>query len=67
MLNLIAPLAKKETSTNVPDESDSESEIVSPTITSTPMKFKTTATTQKTTPINSRNINLFAFKIVTAA
>ena len=64
MLRLIAI---KQTTTTVPDESDSESEIVSPTLTSTPMKSKTTATTQETTPINSRNINLFPFKIITAA
>ena len=57
MLKLMAPVAKKQTLT-VPEESDSESENVPPTVTSTPVKSKTTATTLKTTPVNSRNSDL---------
>ena len=39
-----------------PEESDSESENVPSAVTSTPVKAKTTTTTLKTTPVNSRNI-----------
>ena len=55
MLKLIAPVSKKQTALIVPDETDSESENVPATASSTPVKSKTTATTQKTTPVNSRN------------
>ena len=55
MLKLIAPLSKKRPiSTNVQD-SDSEPEDVSVARTSTPVKT-ITATSSKTTPINSRNM-----------
>ena len=55
MLKLIAPAAKKQTALSVSDETDSESEHVPATATSTPVRPRTTATTQKTTPVNSRN------------
>ena len=58
MLKLIAPLNKKQTvRTNVQD-SDSEPENVSATRTSTPAKAHT-ATSSKTTPVNSRNKSVF--------
>ena len=58
MLKLIAPLNKKQTvCTNVQD-SDSEPENVSVTRTSTPVKVHT-ATSSETTPVNSRNRNLY--------
>ena len=47
-------VAKKQTILTVPKESDSESENVSPTVTSKPVKSKTIATTLKTNPVNSR-------------
>ena len=56
MLKIVATAAKKkQTTLTVAEDSDSEPEIVFPTVTSTPVRSKTTATTQKTTPINSRN------------
>ena len=55
MLKLIAPVAKNQTPLAIPDETDSESEDVPATVTSTPEKSKTTATTHKTTPVTSRN------------
>ena len=54
-LKLMAHVAKKQTTLTVPGKADSESENVPPTVTSTPVKSKTTATTLKTTPVNSRN------------
>ena len=62
VLRLIAPVAKKQSSLTVPEEIDSESENVPPTVTSTTVKCKTTATTQKTTPVNSRNIDKENYK-----
>ena len=55
MLKLKAPVAKKQAILTVPKDSDSESENVPPAITSTPVKFNTTTTTLKPTPVNSRN------------
>ena len=55
ILKLIAPVAKKPATLAVPEESDSVSENVPQSITSTPVKSKATATTLKTTPVNSRN------------
>ena len=55
MLKLIAPVAKKQSALTVPEETDSESENVPATATSTPIKTKITATNHKTTPVNSRN------------
>ena len=52
---------KNQTTLTVPEESDSESENVPPTVTSTPVKSKTTAATLKTTPGNSRNKCQVAF------
>ena len=43
MLKWMAPVAKKKHTLTVPEESDSESENVPPTVTSTPVKSKTTA------------------------
>ena len=50
MLKLIAPVAKKQATLTVSEKSDSESKNVPPTVTSTPVKSKTTATTLKTIP-----------------
>ena len=55
MLKLIVPITKKQTALTIPNETDSESEIVPATATSTPNKTKSTATTHKTTPLNSRS------------
>ena len=52
----MAPVARKQTTLTVPEESDSESENVPPTVTSTPVKSKTTAITLKTTSVYSRNM-----------
>ena len=54
MLKLIAPLNKKQTVRTDVRDSDSEPENVSITRTSTPVKVHT-ATSSKTTPVNSRN------------
>ena len=54
MLKLIAPTSKK-TIITATEETDSESENVPENATSTPIKTKTTATTRKITPVNSRN------------
>ena len=67
MLRLIAPVAKKQTTVTVPEESDSESENVPPTVTSTPVKSRTTATTQKITPVISRNSSRKVFRLVKMA
>ena len=55
MLKLIAPVAKELATLTVPEKYDSESENVPPTVKSTPVKSKTTATTLKTTPVNDHN------------
>ena len=55
MLQLIAPVAKKQPSLTIPEETDSESENVLATATSTPVKTKTTTVNPKITPVNSRN------------
>ena len=55
MLKLIAPTSKKQTVITATEERDSESENVPENATSTPIKTKTTATTRKITPVNSRN------------
>ena len=54
MPKLIAPLNKKQTVRTDVQDSDSEPENVSVTRTSTPVKAHT-ATSSKTTPVNSRN------------
>ena len=46
----------KRTTLTVLEKSDSESENVPPTVTSTSVKSKTTATTLKTTSVNSGNM-----------
>ena len=51
----MAPVAKKQSTLTVPEESDSESENVPPTVTSTPVKSEATVITLKTTPLNSLN------------
>ena len=56
MLKLIAPVAKKQPVSTVPEEIDSESENVPATATSTPVKTKTTTVNPKITPVNSRNM-----------
>ena len=55
VLKLIAPKTGKQTVVTASEETDSESENVPENATSTPIKTKTTATTHKTTPVNSRN------------
>ena len=55
MLKLIAPTVKKQTIITAAEETDSESENIPENTTSTPIKNKTTATTRKITPVNSRN------------
>ena len=55
MLKLIAPLNKKQTVYMNAQDSDSEPENVSVARTSTPVKIHT-ATSSKTTPVNSRNM-----------
>ena len=54
MLKLIAPDIKNPTSSQNIENTDSEPKNVLPTITSTPIRSKTT--TQKTTPVISSNI-----------
>ena len=61
MLKLIAPVAKKQPTLTVPEETDSESENVPATATSTPVKTKTTTANPKITPVNSCNRSLFEF------
>ena len=55
MLKLIAPTVKKQTIITAAEEADSESENIPENATSTPIKNKTTATTRRITPVNSRN------------
>ena len=55
MLKLIAPLSKKGPISTNYQESDSEPENISVARTSTPVKT-TNATSSRTTPVNSRNI-----------
>ena len=55
MLKLIATVAEKQTTSTAPEESNSEFENVALAVKSIPVKAKTTATTLKTTPVNSRN------------
>ena len=55
MLKLIAPVTKKQAIIRTSEETDSDSENIPENITSTPIKTKTTATTNKITPVNSRN------------
>ena len=54
VLKLIAPLNKKQNVLINAQDSDSETENVSVARTSTPVKTQT-ATSSKTTPVNSRN------------
>ena len=54
MLNLIAPLNKKQPACLNTHDSDSDHENVSVARTSTPVKTNT-ATVPETTPVNSRN------------
>ena len=56
MLKLIAPPIKKQTFITAVGETDSEPENIPENATSTPIKNKTTATTRKITPVNSRNM-----------
>ena len=56
MLKLIAPTVKKQTIITAAEETDSESENIPENATSTPIKNKTTATTRRITPVNSRNM-----------
>ena len=56
MVKLIAPTVKKQTIITAAEETDSESENIPENATSTPIKNKTTATTRKITPANSRNM-----------
>ena len=55
MLKLIAPASRKQTVITASEETDSESENGPENATSTPIKTKTTSTTHKITPENSRN------------
>ena len=55
MLKLIALLSKKRPICTIDQESDSEPEKISVARTTTPVKT-TTATSSKTTPVNSRNM-----------
>ena len=54
LLKLIAPTAKKQANPPETIDTDSKPENVPPTITSAPVKSKTTTTT-KISPVNSRN------------
>ena len=56
MLKLIAPTTRKQTVITASEETDSEFENVPINATSTPIKTKTTATTHKTSPVNTRNM-----------
>ena len=55
MLKLIAPESKKQAIIRTSEETDSDPENIPENSTSTPIKTKTTATTNKITPVNSRN------------
>ena len=59
MLKLIAPVTKKQTLVRASEETDSDPENIPENATSTPIKTKSTATTNKITPVNSRNKNIF--------
>ena len=56
MLKLIAPVTKKHAEARASEETDSDPENIPENATSTPIKTKTTATTRKITPVDSRNI-----------
>ena len=56
MLKLIAPPVKKQTIITATEETESESENNPENATSTSIKKKTTETTRKITPLNSRNM-----------
>ena len=60
MLKRIAPMTKKSSRHQALENSDSEPDNFSVARTSTPVKTK--ATTSKTTPVNSRNSNVFIFQ-----
>ena len=62
MLKLIAPVTKKHAEARASEETDSDPENILENATSTPIKNKITATTRKTTPVNSRN-NLVSTQI----
>ena len=55
MLKLIAPVTKKQTLVRASEETDSDPEDIPENATSTPIKTKSTATTNRITPVNSRN------------
>ena len=59
MLKLIAPVTKKHAEARASEETDSDPENIPENATSTPIKTKTTATTRKITPVNSRNKHYF--------
>ena len=61
-LKLIASVAKKQPVLTVPEETDSESENVPATATSTPVKTKTTTANPKITQVNSRNRTNYRIK-----
>ena len=56
MLKLIAPVTKKQTLVRASEETDSDPENIPENATSTPIKTKSTATTNRITPVNSRNM-----------
>ena len=58
MLKLIAPVTNKQTLVRASEETDSDPENIPENATSTPIKTKSTATTNRITPVNSRNIPL---------
>ena len=64
MLKLIAPVTKKQTLVRASEETDSDPEDIPENATSTPIKTKSTATTNRITPVNSRNkgISLIFFR-----
>ena len=64
MLKLIAPTVKKQTIITAAEETDSESENIPENATSTPIKNKTTATTRKITPVNSRNTSFVGHSFI---
>ena len=57
MLKLIAPISKKRPISSNAQDFDSDQESISVARTSTPVKTHT-ATSSKTTPVNSRNKNI---------
>ena len=60
MLKLIAPVTKKQTLVRASEETDSDPEDIPENATSTPIKTKSTATTNRITPVNSRNSTTFS-------